>query len=124
MSDQAQAPSTMELVTRTLDDARALARAELELAKDELRREAKQAAHAAIDFGLAFACAVLVISSLVTMIAVGRESAVFALVIGIVFLIGGAIAGAFGWKALPRAPMAPVRRRLEDDVDRLKEHIA
>ena len=124
MSDQAQAPSTMELVTRTLDDARNLARAELELAKDELRREAKQAAHAAVELGLSFACAVLVISSLVTMIAVAGTSYVFALVIAIVFLIGGAIAGVVGWKALPRAPMAPVRRRLEDDVDRLKEHIA
>jgi hypothetical protein len=117
-------PTTMELVTRTLDDARALARTELELAKQELRLEMKQAMHAGIDFGIAFACGVLVISSLVTSIVLSRGGAELALVFAIVFLAGGAVAGAFGWKALPRKPMAPVRRRLEDDVDRLKEHIA
>jgi hypothetical protein len=116
--------SMAELVGRTLEDAKQLARAELELAKQDLRAEVKSATRAAIDFAVAFASAWLVIASLVLMVCLATGSALLALGFAILFLVAGATFAMLGWKTLPKKPLDPTRKRVESDMDKLKEHLA
>jgi Flp pilus assembly protein TadB len=116
--------STIELARRALDEARQLARAEAELAKQDLRAEVRDALHAARDLAIAYACAVLVLASLVTALAVGAEHAAIAVAAACAFLVVGAILGALGYKAAPKHALGPTRRRLSDDVHQLKQHVA
>jgi hypothetical protein len=115
--------STADLVKRTLDDARQLARTELELAKQDLRAELKSTIRGASELAAAFACAVLVIASLVTAIVFGTRPWV-GILFAVLFAIGGGVLGGLGVKALPKKLMDPTRQRIASDVDRLKEHIA
>jgi len=115
--------STADLVKRTLDDARHLARTELELAKQALRSELKSAIRGASELAAAFACAVLVIASLVMAIVVATRPWV-GILFAVLFAIAGGVLGGVGVKALPKKPMDSTRERIASDVDRLKEHIA
>jgi uncharacterized membrane protein YqjE len=117
-------PSTTELLATTLRDARELAQAELELAREELRVEADRARRAAIQLAIAFGCAVLAVSSLVTSLAIARRSAALELALAVVFLAAGAVAGTLGWRARPRTPLRPTRDRIAHDVEKVKEHLA
>jgi lipopolysaccharide export LptBFGC system permease protein LptF len=115
--------STADLVKRTLDDARQLARTELELGKQEMRAELKAAIRGASELAAAFACAVLVVASLVTAIVLGTRPWV-GILFAVVFAIAGGVLGGLGVKALPKKPLDTTRQRIASDVDRLKEHIA
>jgi len=123
-SDPLAGLSAAELVKRTLDDARQLARAELELAKQDLRAELKSAIRGVAELAGAFACATLVIACLVISIVLTTGGAKLALGFAVMFAVAGALLGAFGFKALPKKLLEPTRRRITNDVDRLKEHIA
>jgi hypothetical protein len=116
--------SAGDLVKRTLDDARQLARAELALAKQDMRAEIKAAIRGATELGAAFACAVLVIASLVTWIVVGTGRGWVGILFAVLFAIVGGVLGGMGAKALPKKPLEPTRQRIASDIDRLKEHIA
>jgi hypothetical protein len=93
-----EALSAPELLRRTVQDAHTLVRNELELAKHDLRSEARAAGHAVIELLVAYSCALLVLASLVTSMATHSK---LALVVAAVFLVAGGIAGALGWKARP-----------------------
>jgi hypothetical protein len=116
--------STRELVKRTLDDARQLARTELELARQDLRGEVRSAIRAASGLAAAFACGVLVIASIVTTIALGAGRAWVGILFAVLFAIGGGVLGGLGVNAIPKKPLDPTRQRITGDIDRLKEHIA
>ena len=116
--------STVQLVSRTLDDAKNLVRTELELAKQDLRVEAKAAMRGAVELVLAFSCAILMLASLVMSIVLAIGHSKLALGFAVLFLVLGAIAGVLGYKTLPKQPLELTRNRMARDIDRLKEHMA
>ena len=115
--------SASDLIVRTLTDARALARAELELARRELRDEMRSAARAGIELAIAYACGVLALACLLSL-AIAHGGDGIAILLAVVFAAVAVVVGAVGVKALPRPVLAHTRDRLEHDLDRIKEHVA
>jgi uncharacterized membrane protein YqjE len=123
-SDPVEQLSTAELVSRTLADAKQLARTELELAKQDLRTEAHAAVRGAVALLAALACALLALTCLVMSLVLAIGGAKLALGFALGFLVLGAVAAALGYKSLPRQPLEVTRHRVTSDVERLKEHVA
>ena len=119
--------STFELVRRAVEEARELARAEVELAKQDLRAEVHDAVRGARDIAIAYTCAVLFLASLVTALAVGashRAGTAIAIIAAALFVVAASILAVIGYGALPKKPLGPTRRRISDDVNQMKEHVA
>jgi uncharacterized membrane protein YqjE len=105
---------SLELVERTISDARELVRLEIALAKEDLQRELKDARLALISAGIAFVLALLGVTSLV--VALGLAfGPLFALALGIVVAL---IAVGLACVALQRLPKKP----LNSTVQRLRLH--
>jgi uncharacterized membrane protein YqjE len=115
--------STADLLGRTMSDAKQLVRTELALAKQDLRADAKAAMRGAVELVLAYSCGVLMLASLVMSIALAVGHSALALGFAIAFFVLGAVAGALGYKALPKHPLDATRTRVAGDIDRLKEHM-
>lgn len=120
-----QEVSTVDLVKGVIAESRDLFRAELALAKDELRRESAGVKASAISFA---ATAVLAFLG-VAMLLIAWALAFFpnplpSLIAGGVLLLGAAIAGFVGYRSVPKRPMAETTARLETDVQVLKERLA
>lgn len=117
--------STADLVREVLDEAKELARIEIEIARSELDREIAQAKRAAVGFGIAFAAAIAVVCllSVALVLALGA-TALTALGLAGGFLVIAGIGGFAGYSALPKRPLAVTRERLSTDVKQLKEHLA
>lgn len=116
--------STTTLVKEAMDEAKELVRVEVQLAKDEVRAEVKKAEGAAIGFGVAAACSL----SCLTMLAVALVlalggTAVAALIVAGGFLVMCAVAAFVGYSLVPKKPLDDTRKRLETDVQQLKEHV-
>jgi uncharacterized membrane protein YqjE len=116
---------TADLVKEAIQDARELVQVEIELAKDDLRREARRLRASAIVLGVAAATAFigLVMVIVAISLAIGRGP-LPALIIGLSFLAVAAIAAVFGVSHVPKKPLERTRARLETDVKALKEGIA
>lgn len=117
--------STRALVMDALDEAKQLVRIEVELAKAEAMQELEQVKRAAIGFGISLAATVLVLCllAMALVLALGGTPVAALGVAGGFMVLGGA--GAFiGYSFLPKAPLEKTRRRLQTDVNQLKEHIA
>jgi hypothetical protein len=119
-----EAASTADLVVEAMDGARELARLEIALAKEEIKAELKHAERAAVGLGIALASSVLVLCllSVALVLALGG-TALVALLIALVFLVVGGVAGFVGYGKLPKSPLERTRGRLEKDVKQLKEHL-
>src|SRR5262245_17285280 len=105
---------TAELVREAILDAKELLQTEVELAKDELRQEIRQAKASAMALGLAAAGALLGIVMILVGVALAIDVGPLpALLIGIGLLVVGAVAGAFGYSRLPKQPLTETRARLE-----------
>ena len=117
--------STADLVREAIDETRELVGLEIELAKEEVKLELKQAQHAAIGFGIAGGATVIVLCMLAMalVLALGG-TALAALGVAGGFVVVAGIAGAIGYGALPKAPLEKTHDRLQSDVNQLKEHIA
>jgi hypothetical protein len=117
--------STVALVRDVLDEGKELLRLEIALAKEEARRELKRVEHAAVVLGFALAASVLLLCMLATalVLALGG-TAVVALLVAAGFLVIGCVAGAVGYTMVPKSPFGETRRRLESNVNQLKEHLA
>jgi hypothetical protein len=118
-------PSSTELVKEAMDEARELIRLEVALARDEVKREAAATKNAGIAFGIGGA--VLLVG--VALLFVALALAIFpgpipSLVLGLVLVTAAALAGVVGKKLLPKRPLGETRRRIEQDVERLKERVA
>jgi len=116
--------SSVELIREAMDEARQLIILEVALAKDEVRREAVAAKSAAI--ALAVGAAVLLVG--LSLLLVALALAIFpgpipSLVLGLILLAAAAIAGVAGVKLLPKKPFGETRRRLETDIENVKERI-
>lgn len=113
------------LVRDALDEVKELAKIEVELAKDEALLEIQQLKAAAIGFGIAAGATVLVMSLLaVALVLALGGTPLAALGVAAGFLAVGSVAGLFGYSRLPTKPLEKTRRRLHDDLNQLKEHLA
>jgi len=117
--------STADLVKRALDEAKELVRIEVEIAKDEVKGEVKQATHAAIGFGVALAASLVFLSLLgVAIVLALGGTAIAALIVASVFLVLGGIAAYIGWTMIPKKPFGRTLGNVKRDMNQLKEHIA
>lgn len=115
--------STADLVKEAVEDAKRLVRIEVELAKEEVKKEAKQAEGAGIAFAAAAAFASVCLSLLgVAIVIAAGGTAVAALVVAGVCLVIAGIAAAVGWALVPKKPLEHTIEHAETDLRQLKEH--
>jgi uncharacterized membrane protein YqjE len=117
-------PTTADLVREALNDARTLMQAEVQLAKNELKSEVVAARSGAIALGLSLVFAIAGI----TMLFVALALAIFpgpvpALVIGALLLAGAGLGAWTGTKLLPKKPLENTRKRLETDIEIVKDQV-
>lgn len=112
------------LVREAIEDARTLLRAEIDLARDELRRDLDRARNAGVMLGAAAVAAMVGLTMLFVALALAIHVGWLpALAIGVVLLAGAGATGYAGYKALPTKPLDETRKRLETDVQMLKERV-
>jgi len=117
--------SSSELVKEALAEAKHLIHLEVELAKEELRREVAATKKAAITLGVGALVLVLALSLLLVALALAIfPGPVPALMIGLVLLAGAVVAGVTGVGLLPKKPLGQTLRRLEKDIEVVKEHVS
>jgi len=122
--DEDELPTRM-LIVDAIDEVKQLAKLEVELAKTEAIQELEQVKRAAIGFGISAGATVIVLCLLAValVLALGGTPLVALGVAGGFLLLGAG--GAFiGYSLLPKKPLEKTRRRLENDVNQLKEHMA
>lgn len=117
--------STRVLVKEALDEAKELVKLEVALAKTEMTRELEQAKKAAIFFGVTvvFGAMALCLFAVALVLALGG-TAIVAVLVAAGFLGIGIMAAGVGYFMLPTRPFEHTRRRLETDLNQLKEHLA
>ena len=115
--------STADLVKEAVEEAKQLVRIEAELAKEEVKKEAKQAEGAGIAFGAAAAFAIVCLSLLgvAIVIAAGGTPVAALITAGVCLLIAGGAAG-IGYALVPKKPLEHSKERAETDLRQLKEH--
>ena len=117
--------STSDIVREALDDARELIRLEVEIAKQEVKAEIRQAKRAAMGFVVALALGLVGLSVLAVAIVLAfGGTVVAALVIGGILVVIAGVAALVGYAMLPRPPLEAVRERLTTEVHQLKERVA
>ena len=115
--------STAELVKDAVDEAKQLVRIEAQLAKEEVKKEVKQAEGAGVAFGAAFAFAIVCLSLLgvAIVLATGGTPVAALIVAGCALAIAGVAAG-IGWALVPKKPLEHTIEHAEKDLRQLKEH--
>lgn len=117
--------STVALVKDILGEAGALMKAEVTLAKDEIRRELADAKRSVISFGAAAMLAILAVAMLLIAWALAFfPNPLPSAIAGGVLLAGAAIASIVGYRAVPKKPLEATRARLEADVQLVKEQLS
>ena len=115
--------STADLVKEAVEDAKQLVRIEAELAKEEVKKEAKQAEGAGIAFGAAAAFAIVCLALLgVAIVIAAGGTVVAALVAAGVCLVIAGIAASIGYALVPKNPLEHTIEHAETDLRQLKEH--
>jgi Putative Actinobacterial Holin-X, holin superfamily III len=110
-----------DLVREAIVEARQLVRLEVELAKDEMKRELTTAKSAATSFAIGAIALIVGVALLFVALALAIfPGPIPALILGTAMLVGAVIAGAVGMRLLPKRPLAETRRRLEGDFDTAK----
>jgi protein-S-isoprenylcysteine O-methyltransferase Ste14 len=127
-SDAVRALSNRELIAEITAKVARLARAELELAKAEIRADAQAELTAVKSAALAALAVLLGVNMLlvagVLALATSIPGWVAALVVGGALLVGGAVAGYIGWRRMVTNPLALTRQTLREDVRWVKERLA
>ena len=118
--------TTAELVRHAVAEAKLLARAEVELAKAELRQEVREVKQAGIAYGVALTLALCGLSLLFVALAMvlPMGAGLSALVVGLALLAAASFAAWIGLRHTPKRPMERTRRRILDDVLLTKERFA
>ncbi len=120
-----EAMSTSELVKGVVDETRSLVKLEIALAKEEVVIELKQMERAGIAAAIALLTTILLLAMLsVAIVLAFGGTAIAALLVAACFLVITGGLGAYAYGAAPKKPLEKTRRRLEADVNQLKEHIA
>jgi hypothetical protein len=114
-----------ELLKEALGDARELVKLEVELATDEVKKQAKEALRGAIAFGVALVAATVALAlfAVALVLALGGTAPIAAAVGGGFALLAGG-AAAYGYSALPKNPMEQTRARVRSDMQQIKENLA
>ena len=119
---------TGELLERLVSKMTALARKEVELAKEEISRDVRREAAMAKGLGVAGVCALVTLNLLCVALALFLAQWMpawgGALVVAAVVMSIGTIAGFVGWKRRVTSPLKETRRTLGEDVRWAKERIA
>ena len=122
VTDPRPEASAAQLVREAIDETRQLVKLEVELAKDEMRQELADAKKSAIMFGVAAVAALLAAAMMFVSLALAIfPGPIPALVIGVALIAAAAILGFVGFKKAPKKPLEKTRRRLETDVQVVKE---
>lgn len=117
--------STVALVKEAMDEARALLKTEIALARDEAQQQIDAVKTAGIAMGSAAVAAILGLSMLlVALVMAVFPHALAALLTGIILLVGAGVSAFIGYGRLPKKPLAQTQQRLEADAQVLKERIA
>lgn len=112
--------SPQQLVARAIDQSRRLARTEVELAKDELRRDARQALRAAALLGTGALLTLGGSLSLAVSLGLRLASSRGALLLGLGLGGAGAALAWQGARRFPRHPLAETGEQLRQDLDVLR----
>jgi len=116
-------PAT-ELVKEAWVEAKELIRLEVALAKEEVKHEVVAAKSAGITLGAAAVAFCVALALLLVALALAIfPGPIPALVMGLILMVSAGLAGAIGYKLLPKRPLAQTRRRLETDVETVKERM-
>jgi hypothetical protein len=119
--------STPELVARIAQDAQDLVKAEISLAKSELRATVQDvgavAKRMAIAAALALGAYFTLLGAAVAGLSLVLETWAAALIVGGVLLVTAIIFAMMGAKAAPRAPMERTRRSLQEDLKLAKDTV-
>jgi uncharacterized membrane protein YqjE len=114
-----------DLLRDALDGSRDLVRVEVELAKNEAKRELGQALSAAAALAVAASFALLALAMfLVALVLAISPTPGAAIAVGAVLVVMAAVAGAVGYNRRAGAPLRMTRRRVERDLRLVKEHVA
>jgi hypothetical protein len=112
--------STAELVARLADEAKALVKTEVALAKAEIRTEWKDQLKMASGFAAAAVLALVTVTLLFVAIALGLAETLpgwsAALLVAAGTFALGAIAGAIGWSYRVRKLLPRTQRTIEEDA--------
>jgi hypothetical protein len=121
------AMSSPALVMETASEAVTLIKAEIELAKAELKADMQSEITAAKGLSVAAVCGLCGLSVLLVAAALGLGTVMpawaAALIVGAVVLLAAGITAAIGWKHV-KVPLQRTRKSLEDDVRWAKERTA
>jgi hypothetical protein len=118
------AVSSAELVREAMSEAKELIRLEVALAKDEVRGEVVSARNAGIAFGVGAVVLLLGIALLLVALALAIfPGPIPSLVLGLLLVTSAGLAAVAGLKMLPKKPLAATRRRIETDVETMKERV-
>lgn len=117
--------STATLIKDAVDEAKALFKTEIALARDEAKTQIAEVKVAGIAMSSAAVAALLGLCMLlVALVLAIAPQPVTALVAGTVLLIGAGLAGLIGYLKLPKKPLEQTQERLEIDAQVLKERVA
>jgi hypothetical protein len=117
-------PTTAELVREAMSDARQLIQLEVQLARDDVKRELVAARSGAIALGVSALLVTLGLSLLLVAIALFIfPGPVPALILGLVLLAAAGVGASVGVKLLPKKPLEDTRRRLETDIEAVKDQV-
>jgi uncharacterized membrane protein YqjE len=123
-----QALSVPALVNETVQGVAELARAEVALAKAELRADLKTEGQMVAGLGLSALAAMLGFNGLVVtvILVLARFTAPWlaALIVAMTLLVVGALIGVAAWRKRVRDPLKHTRETLSDDVKWTKERLA
>ncbi|SRR6266568_4281114 len=122
--------SVKDLVTEIAQKASLLARKEVALAKAEVKEQFRAEVKTASGLGVAGVCALLTLNMLLVAGVFALAEAeimrgwVAALLVGLVVLVIGTVAGLLAWRRRVREPLPATRRSVEENVRWAKERMA
>jgi uncharacterized membrane protein YqjE len=112
--------STTELVARIARDAQSLVKAEIQLARTELRADLQKVASSIRRLGAAIALgsagAAMALVTVVLVLALFMPAWAAALIVTLALLVGAGASAALAWKARVRAPLERTRQNLKEDL--------
>ena len=114
---------TVELVQRTMSDARELVRLEVALAKDELQTDLIEAKAAIIRAGIAVVLALSGLASLVVAFGLALGP-IAALALALVLLTMAVTLGRAAFRRLPKKPLSSTLQRLRSDESTIGDHLS
>jgi uncharacterized membrane protein YqjE len=114
---------TVELVQRTMSDARELVRLEVALAKDELQTDLIEAKAAVIRAGIAVVLALSGLASLVVAFGLALGP-IAALALALVLLAVAAALARAAFRRLPKKPLSSTLQRLRADESTIAGHLS